>query len=77
MEISTKFAKEVFQARERENLKQKQVAEAVSISVRWYQRIESGERLPSTVVFLRLVLFLKIDIEKFRDDAGIIIPPGM
>lgn len=39
--------------------------------MRWYQRVEKGERLPSSVVMLRLILLLNLDVEKFREEAEV------
>ena len=53
---------------------QEQVAEAVSISTRWYQEVEKGAVLPSGEVTLRLLLFLGLDPELFRAQAGLLQP---
>ena len=74
MQINLKFSSELYHARAAKGYTQRQVAEAVSISVRWYQRVEKGERLPSSVVLLRLILFLNLDVEKFREEVDIIVP---
>ena len=58
------FSSAVFHSRDNLGFTQQQVAEAVNISVRWYQRIEKGERFPNSIVFLRIVLFLDIDLRK-------------
>ena len=54
MSLKTAFSREVLHARTSLGLTQEQVAEAASISVRWYQYIESGTFLPSSVVTLPL-----------------------
>lgn len=72
MTIRFKFAREAYKARMREGLTQAQVAEAVGISVRWYQRIESGARFPGSVLLIRLILLLHIDVELFREEVGLI-----
>ena len=74
MPIYYKFSTAVYHARDEKGYTQSQVAEAVSISVRWYQRLERGESLPSAIVMLRLILFLELDVEKFREEVGIIVP---
>lgn len=45
-----------------------QVADAIPISLREYQKIEKGELSPGSEIFLRLVFFFDIDIQKYRDD---------
>lgn len=44
------------------------------VSVRWYQRIEKGERIPSSIVLLRLILFLDIDVESLREEVDLCVP---
>ena len=61
----------MYAARDAKKLTQSQVAEAVSISVRWYQKVEAGLRLPSTIPAIKLMLFLNIDIEELREASGL------
>ncbi len=74
MPIQQTFSKALYHARNKQKLTQKQVADAVSVSVRWYQRIESGEKLPGTLVMLRLILLLGLDMEGLRGEVGLILP---
>ena len=60
--------------RKEQDYTQEEVAEAVSISVRWYQKLESGKEFPSAITLIRLVLFLHIDVEEFREEAGLVVP---
>ena len=46
-----------------------QVADAVFISLREYQKIEKGEIVPGSEIFLRLVFFLNVNIENYRQDV--------
>lgn len=69
--LKFKFASAILNARTKRGYTQQQVAEATSISVRWYQRIEHGERLPNTMIFLRIAIFLDIDIKEFQDVIGL------
>lgn len=73
MTLNYKISSEIFHARKRLDLTQEQVAEAIDISVRWYQRIEKGERLPGSVILLRIILFLHIDVEQFREEVGLVV----
>ena len=73
MPFNSKFSAEVYHARDAKGFTQKQVAEAVSISVRWYQRVEKGEKLPSALTMLRLILFLELNVEEFREEAGLLV----
>lgn len=69
--LKFKFANAILNSRIKHGYTQQQVAEATSISVRWYQRTEHGERLPNTIIFLRIALFLNIDIKEFQDVIGL------
>ena len=71
MPIQQIFSKALYHARIKQQLTQKQVADAVSVSVRWYQRIESGEKLPGTLVMLRLILLLGLDVEELRGEVDL------
>lgn len=73
MRMAAKLADELFTARIKLGYTQDEVAEAVSISTRWYQKIESGKTLPGAKTLVRLVLFLDIDIERLREEAGLIV----
>ena len=64
--LKFKFANAILNSRIKHGYTQQQVAEAT-----WYQRIEHGERLPNTIIFLRIALFLNIDIKEFQDVIGL------
>ena len=72
--MKEKFSSVVFHARRNLGFKQSEVAEAVSISIRWYQKIESGKCFPGSFTLIRIVLFLHIDMEEFREEAGLVVP---
>ncbi len=74
MKLNYKFASIILNARLDAGLTQSEVAEATSISVRWLQRIESGERLPGTLTMLRLILFFNLDPNEFREEVGLVVP---
>lgn len=69
MSIKSKFSSEVFHSRDRKGLTQAQVAEAVSISVRWFQHIEKGDALPSSELMLKIIAFLEIDGKNLKEEA--------
>ena len=73
MSLATKFSHEVYLARTRLGLTQQAVADAVSISVRWYQDIENDSHMPSADLMLRLIFYLGIDINVFRDEVNHIV----
>lgn len=74
MSLQSKFSLELYHARHERHYTQEQVAEAVSISLRWYQHLEKGTFLPGSVTMLRLILFLEMDIELFREEVGLVDP---
>ena len=74
MKMTSKFASELLKSRTNLGYTQNEVAEAVSVSVRWYQKVESGRKFPGAITLVRLVLFLHIDLEKLREEAGLIVP---
>ena len=67
MSIEFYFSGAIFKARTEKGLTQAQVAEGVSISVRWYQTIESGKTLPSAELVIKLIAFLEIDGAKLKE----------
>ena len=74
MKLKSKFSRSVFNARKDLGYTQSEVAEAVSITVRWYQKVESGRKLPGTLTALRLILFLHLNVEDFREVVELIKP---
>ena len=74
MSLKSAFSTQILHARSERRLTQAQVAEAVCISVRWYQKIEKGITLPNSEILLRLILFLQLDVEVFREEVGLRVP---
>lgn len=69
MSIKHRFASAVYHARKEKHLTQERVAEALDISVRWYQLIEYGKRLPSTTLALRIIAYFEIDGKALKANA--------
>ena len=74
MKMTSKFASPALKARKELGYTQSEVAEAISVSVRWYQKIEAGQKLPGTITAFRIVLFLHLDVEEFREELGLVVP---
>ena len=74
MKLNYKFASIIFNARLDAGLTQSQVAECVGITIRWYQRIESGQKLPGTLTMLKLILFFNVNLNELREDVEISEP---
>lgn len=66
-ELGLVLAKQICQARTDKEWTQQQVADAVFISLRWYQYIENEGFLPEARVLIALVLLLDLDMEIFRE----------
>lgn len=76
MKLKSLFSSILLRHREERHLTQSEVAEAVSVGSRWYQKIERGTRLPGTVTMLRLLVFLEIDVNELSETLGLIKPVG-
>ncbi len=71
MRTALYFADEIFDARTQRDLTQAQVAEMADISVRWYQKLESGEAVPGFNVCLRVAKALSIDLNRLAQRVEI------
>ena len=49
---------------------QAHVADLLSISVRGYQKIESGEVVPHTITFIKLVELFGLDVHRYAKELG-------
>ncbi|MBE6573236.1 MAG: helix-turn-helix transcriptional regulator [Ruminococcaceae bacterium] len=67
MDFNDYLSEQIYRGRKRAGYTQAHLSQKLGVSVRWYQRIEKGERLPGAVVLIKLMLLLDIDIEVFRD----------
>ncbi len=67
MTIKKEFAASVHESRIALGYTQEQIAEELSISARWYQKIENGKELPGGLLMLKLIKFLDIDVSRFED----------
>ena len=67
MSIKFRFASAVFHSREKMGITQEKAAEALNISVRWYQQIEYGRVLPSAELTLKIIAFYGINGEVLRE----------
>jgi len=71
--LASKFGSLLLASRTSKGITQQEVAEAVSISVRWYQKIESGVRMPGTRTTICLVLYLNLDLEFVCEEVGLVV----
>jgi len=72
--FNLRFSGDMVKARTRKHLSQQEIAEAIGVSVRQYQRIEKGLCQPKAEVFLRLVLTLDLNIEDYREVVFSYVP---
>lgn len=69
MTLRSRFASSVYHARIKLGLTQEEAAEALDISTRWYQEIETGKALPSTMLTLKIFAFFEIDGKLLKEDV--------
>lgn len=74
MSFEKAFGAELKRARKKLGYTQEQVAEAVSISVRWYQAIEKHGQLPGSLILMRLEVVLQWTPEPLRPYLGLLEP---
>lgn len=67
MSFNLAFSKDIFEARNRCNFTQQQVAEQVGLSLRQYQNVEAGRAIPKTETFLKLVYLFGLDVNNYRE----------
>lgn len=65
------FPDRLFQERKDRNLTQEQVAELFDISVRWYQKVESGQSNPGFDLICDLAAEFKINFADFSDKEAL------
>ena len=71
MSLKKRLSHDILHARtDDRKLTQQQAADAVFISLREYQKIEKGDILPGTEIFLRLVYFFDLDIKDYLEEAN-------
>lgn len=71
MSVKFNFSSNLYHERIKCKYSQEQIAEAVKISKRWYQKIEKGEKLPDTSVFLRLIKIFDMNINDFINEIDV------
>lgn len=67
MSIKLNFAKKVYYGRKAKKLTQEELAEKVSVTPRWLQRIEKGA-IPSGIVTLKLISALDLDCRNIDEE---------
>lgn len=74
MSFKLLFSGDLRRTRDSKGWTQPFVANAVSITLREYQNIEGGKRLPNTETFLKLVYLFDLNIENYREEFEIHVP---
>lgn len=70
MSIKTKFQAKLLSQRKQRHLTQEQAAERLDISVRWYQKIETGHGKPNLELICKIASLLDIDFAVFYEEAA-------
>ena len=73
MSLKSRFASAVYHSRIERGLTQEEVAEALEISTRWYQHIEKGDVLPSSLLVLKIIAYFKIDGRQLAEDVYVTV----
>lgn len=76
MSILFRFAGEIYHARRDRGITQEEAAEALNISLRWYQKIERGQSLPGTKLALRIIAFFEIEGSRLKAPKSVSISNG-
>lgn len=69
MSLKFTFSGEIYHLRRANGWSQQYVADQIRVSLREYQNVESGKRLPHVETFLRLVYLFEIDIAAYREEV--------
>lgn len=72
MSLKLTFSQVIGRERVARGWTQAQVAEMISVSLRWYQQLESGRYLPSATVMLRLLALFELDAAIFKEDLELV-----
>ena len=56
-------------ARLERGMTQMQAAEALDISLRWYETIENGHAVPSGSLVLKIIVYFKIELRLLTEDV--------
>lgn len=67
MKIEKLFSELIREARIKKGLTQKEVAEALGISLRHYQHFEYSDRIPSAELLIKFVRFFDFDLDKLNE----------
>lgn len=69
MSIEFRFASALLHARLERGMTQMEAAEALDISLRWYETIENGHAVPGGSLVLKIIVYFKIDWELLAEDV--------
>lgn len=73
MSIISNFSREIYYARKEMGLTQEQAAEALGISVRWFQETENGKHMCSGELALKIMAFFGIDGKALRNESDVLL----
>ena len=68
------FGSLICRARIKRGMTQQELAEIAEISIRWYQKIESGQSKPNFILAIHLMAILEITPTAFTEEVGLNVP---
>ena len=73
MSVIANFSKQIYLSRKKMGITQETAAEALGISVRWYQDVENGKHLCSLELALKIIAFYGISGESLRETERVLV----
>lgn len=77
MSFKFTFSGELYHIRKANGWSQQYVADQIKVSLREYQNIESGKRLPHVETFMRLVYLFELNIADYREEVMADVPVSL
>lgn len=71
MSMEMRFSNEVYRCRIDRGFTQREAAELLNISLRWFQYIEKGQRMPSSKLMLEIFVLFEISGSRLKDPEEI------
>ncbi len=71
MSMEMRFSNELYRCRLDRGFTQREVAEQLNISLRWFQYIEKGQRMPSSKLMLEIFVLFEINGSRLKNPEEI------
>lgn len=69
MSIEFRFASAMYHKRIERGMTQMEAAEALDISLRWYESLENGHAVPSGSLVLKIIVYFQIELNLLTEDV--------